>query len=150
MILDRLDQFHRYTGLHPGFEAAFQFLYDRKWAGLPTGRHTTPEPRIYASVDRKPGRGIHGAELEFHRLYIDIQYTVEGSEVIGWRNLGRCEKLRQEYDSARDCGLYADVPDSWVGVPPGCFAIFYPDDAHAPLAGEGPLHKVIMKVPAIW
>ena len=148
MILDRLDLFHRYLPLHPGFEAAFHFLFDRRWTTLPTGRHPLPDGRIYASIERKDGRGLLGAQLEAHRLYIDIQYTIAGNEVIGWRNLSRCTKIVQPYDANHDCALFGDEPDSWSVVQPGCFAVFFPEDAHAPLAGEGPLHKIVMKVPA--
>jgi beta-galactosidase beta subunit len=31
-------------------------------------------------------------------------------------------------------------------VPAGHFAIFFPEDAHAPLAGEGHLVKAVVKV----
>ncbi len=150
MMLDRLDLFPRYLPLHPGFETAFHYLFDRKWVGLPSGRHPLPDGRIYASIERRDGRGLQGAKMEFHRLYIDIQYTIAGNEVIGWRNLEHCHKVLQPYDANHDCGLFADEPDSWCMVQPGCFAIFFPEDVHAPLAGEGPLHKIVMKVPTQW
>ena len=150
MILDRLSLFHRYLPLHPGFQAAFHFLYDRGWVNLPTGRHPLPDGRIYASIERREGRGLQGAQLECHRLYIDIQYTIEGNEVIGWRNLEHCASVVQPYDPNHDCALFRDVPESWSVVPAGCFAVFFPEDAHAPLAGEGALHKVVMKVPVTW
>jgi beta-galactosidase beta subunit len=31
-------------------------------------------------------------------------------------------------------------------VPTGHFAIFFPEDAHAPMAGEGPMYKLVAKV----
>jgi beta-galactosidase beta subunit len=33
-----------------------------------------------------------------------------------------------------------------VSVPRGSFAIFFPEDAHAPLAGRGALTKAIVKI----
>jgi beta-galactosidase beta subunit len=35
-----------------------------------------------------------------------------------------------------------------VAVPPAHFAIFFPEDAHAPLAGRGMLKKAIVKIAA--
>jgi beta-galactosidase beta subunit len=35
---------------------------------------------------------------------------------------------------------------TWVAVPPGSFAIFFPHDAHAPLGGEGRVKKAVVKV----
>jgi biofilm protein TabA len=37
-----------------------------------------------------------------------------------------------------------------VATPPGTFAIFFPEDAHAPMAGEGLIHKVVVKVAVDW
>ena len=35
---------------------------------------------------------------------------------------------------------------STLAVSSGAFAIFYPEDAHAPLATSGPIHKAVVKV----
>ena len=43
--------------------------------------------RIHVSVDHKDGRGEDGARLEAHRRYIDIQYPIDGDELIGWMPL---------------------------------------------------------------
>jgi len=42
--------------------------------------------------------------------------------------------------------LFADQPSTFVSVPPGSFTIFFPHDAHAPLAGPGRLKKAVVKV----
>ena len=41
--------------------------------------------------------------------------------------------------------FFADQPLAWAALPPGKFMIFFPEDAHAPLAGSGDLHKAVMK-----
>ena len=83
------------------------------------------------------GRGRTDARLESHRRYIDIQLTLDGDEEIGWRPLSLCRAPVAPFDEQRDIRFYDDAPDSWVAVPPGRFAIFFPDDAHAPLARNG-------------
>ena len=50
------------------------------------------------------------------------------------------------FDAAKDVGFFGDRPESWLSLPAGHFAIFFPDDAHAPLAGRGTLKKAIMKI----
>ena len=37
-------------------------------------------------------------------------------------------------------------PAAWFPLGRGQFAVFFPDDAHAPLAATGSLHKVVIKV----
>lgn len=146
MILDTLDAASRYAGLHPRFQAAFDFLRSTDLASLADGRHELDGAALYANVDRVPGRGREAAKLEAHRRYIDIQYMVSGAEEIGWLPLGCCESVDLPYDADRDVGLFADAPSAWVAVPPGHFVIYWPDDAHAPLAGTGDLVKVVVKV----
>ncbi len=46
--------------------------------------------------------------------------------------------------------FFADRPETWFAVKPGSFAIFYPQDAHAPLAGTGETRKAVMKVAVDW
>jgi len=146
MIVDTLDQCDRYRRLHAGFAAAFDFATFRDLAALAPGRHHIDGDRLYVSIDPTEGRGRGGARLESHRRYIDIQLTLDGDEEIGWRPLSQCRAPAVPYDDQRDIRFYDDPPDSWVAVPRGRFAIFFPDDAHAPLGGTGLLKKAIFKI----
>jgi biofilm protein TabA len=155
MILDRLINADRYTCLHPSFARAFAYLRDVNWMPLiaeaqGSERHTTRHPidgdRLYVSVDYAPGRGREGACLEAHRRYIDVQFTIDGDEEIGWKPLDDCGVASVAYHDAKDVLFFSDRPDSWLSLPAGRFAIFFPDDAHAPLAGRGMLAKAIVKI----
>lgn len=150
MILDQLNRANLYDELHDGFARAFRFLLEAELEGLPPGRREVVPNLLYANVDHMEGRGRSGAVLEAHRKFIDIQYTLSGAEEIGWRNLAACERPREAFDESRDIGFFRDPVVAWCAVPPGYFAIFFPSDAHAPLAGAGPLRKVIMKVAVDW
>lgn len=146
MVLDQLDLAGRYTHLHPSFERAFEFLRTTDLATLPPGRHEIEGDTLYLSVDHVDGRGRDGARLEAHREHIDIQLTIDGDEQIGWKPLAACEQPDGAFDAARDIGFYHDRPDTWLAVPPRTFAIFFPEDAHAPLAGVGAVRKAIVKI----
>ena len=98
------------------------------------------------SLDRAQGHGRERSRLEAHRRYIDIQLTIEGHEEIGWKPLADCARPDGQFDEARDVGFFSDRPESWLSLPAGHFAIFFPDDAHAPLGGSGMLVKAIMKI----
>jgi YhcH/YjgK/YiaL family protein len=146
MIVDTIDQCVRYRGLHPGFAAAFDFAMSGDLATLAAGRRLIDGDRLYVSIDHTAGRGRAGARLESHRRYIDIQLTLDGDEEIGWRPLSQCRAAAGPHDEQRDIRFYDDQPDSWVAVPRGRFAIFFPGDAHAPLGGTGLLKKAIFKI----
>jgi YhcH/YjgK/YiaL family protein len=146
LVLDVLDQAARYSHLHPAFTRAIAFLRETDLATLSAGRHEIDGDAIYVSIDYADGRGYDGARLESHRHHIDIQLTIAGEEWIGWTPLAACTNPDGAFDPERDVGFYRDRPDTWLAVPPGTFAIFFPDDAHAPLAGRGPLKKAIVKI----
>ena len=146
MILDQLTLASRYSALHPGFAAAFEFLRTANLADLAAGRHEIDGDRLYVVMNRQPGRGRAGAKFEAHRRYIDIQVGVSGTDEIGWRALADCSQPTAAFDEAKDVGFYQDAAETWLVVPPKSFAIFYPDDVHAPLGGTGDLVKAVVKV----
>ncbi len=146
MILDVLDRSARYAALHPLFAEAFAFLAATDVAALPPGRVALLGERLFVLVDEPEGRGRTGARLEAHRRYIDIQLTVSGLEEIGWRPIEDCRTADGPFAADRDLGFFTDRPETWLVIPPRHFAIFFPDDAHAPLAGEGRLKKAVVKV----
>ncbi len=146
MILDRLRNAGRYEQTHNGFKAAFEFLKSAGLASLEPGRHAIDGDRVFVLVSRDLGRGRSGAKLEIHRKYIDIQLVVSGEEEIGWKPMAECREPEADFDPTRDLGFFRDQPDLWLPLPPGTFAVFFPEDAHAPLGGQGSLHKAIVKV----
>ena len=155
MILGELSEHRRYLALHPAFTRAFEFLIQADWIGLfPLStdvasyntRHPIDGERLFVSLDRAQGRGHDGARLEAHRRYIDIQLTIDGHEEIGWKPIGDCRSTSAAFDVEKDITFFHDRPAIWLPVPRGHFAIFFPEDAHAPLAGRGVLDKAIVKI----
>ena len=145
MILDRLTNADRYAALHPRFADAFEFLRTTDLAALPAGRNEIDGDALYVAVVQKDGKGKGGTKLETHKNYIDIQFALAGTDSIGWRDAADCTG-GEGYNAEKDCELFACAPDTWVDTPPGTFAIYWPDDAHAPMGATGPLHKIVVKV----
>ena len=84
--------------------------------------------------------------LESHRRYLDIQFVVSGEDCIGWLPVAACSRVSQAYNSETDLQFFFDRPGTWIDLAAGSFAVFFPQDAHAPLATSGSIHKVIIKV----
>ena len=150
MIVDRLVNAEKYFHLHPGLPTAFEFLRSANLSQMPLGKHEIDGDRLFAILARENGRGIERARLEAHRTYIDVQYDIAGGEIIGFRPTEECADIAEPYDSKRDICFFADKPHTWLSIPPGAFAIFFPEDAHAPLAGEGEIVKAIVKIAVEW
>jgi len=84
--------------------------------------------------------------FESHRDYIDVQFILEGEEVI---RVAHRENLTIEmpYDASMDLIKYHDTTDySEITLHAGDIAIFYPDDAHMPCVQVGTPTKVVKSV----
>lgn len=149
MILDHLDNAQRYVAIHPGFWKAFRYLRDLDPQSVEDGKHTIDGGRLFVIIASDSPRGQANAVLESHQKYIDIQYTISGAERIGWLGASQCT-MPDDYDASKDLRLYRDRPGMWVDVPQGHFAVFYPEDLHAPLAGETDVRKAVVKIAIDW
>jgi len=149
MIIDSLINASRYYSLHPAFSQAFSLLHDRQWTAQKPGTYEIDKRDLYAMVMSMKGRSKRNAKLEVHRRYIDIQYTVSGEDIMGWKALQNCACPLQTYNTEKDYQLYSDKPFTWFTVPAGHFVIFFPEDAHAPLCGTGQIRKIVFKVRAL-
>ena len=146
MILSALSQTSRYAALHPLFQQAFDYMRDTDLNALAPGRYPIVGDELFAIVEQAPGKTKEMAKLEAHRKYIDIQLVLDGDERMGWKPLADCLNPVSEYSEEKDIRFFHDAPASWIAVPPDHFCIFFPEDAHAPLVGEGQIRKVIFKV----
>lgn len=145
MILDRLENAKRYAGVHAGVARGLEWLATHDVTQLPAGKHPVDGDRIYLNVVRDAGKGQAKARLEVHRRYIDIQFTVADHDVIGWRPLADCRQ-GAGFEDKRDIEFFDDVPVTWSTVPAGHFAVFFPEDAHAPMGTDCRVHKVVVKI----
>jgi YhcH/YjgK/YiaL family protein len=150
MIVDRIELAELCFPLHAGFATAFDFFASNSLAEMPEGRHAIDGSRLSVIIERANGRGKGGAKLEVHRRNLDIQICLAGDEQIGWRPLADCAEAEAPYNPDRDIQFFRDQPETWLALGPGMFAIFFPDDVHAPLAGEGPVHKAVFKLAVDW
>jgi YhcH/YjgK/YiaL family protein len=150
MILDVIENLHKYSVLNKGFARAMEFLLRSNLKELPVGKYEIDGDRIYAMVSRETGRRKEDALLETHEKYIDIQLVLSGTDTMGWKSKSLCKNPTGAYDPEEDIQYFADVPDAWIATHSGSFVIFFPEDAHMPLISSGQLHKVVVKITTSW
>jgi len=153
MLLDRLETASQYCRLHPGFDAAFDLLRSTPLDEMEPGRYEVMGDTLVLIIENAQGKGRQAARLESHRKYIDVQFTIPTSsaaEEFGWRSIDTCATPQGKFDAAKDIIFYDDEPQLWLPIPPGHFAVFFPPDVHAPLAGDGAVRKAIVKVAVEW
>ncbi|MBR0393613.1 MAG: YhcH/YjgK/YiaL family protein [Alistipes sp.] len=148
MILDSIKNAELYYSLNPRLKAAFDFLATCNPKTIAPGKHQIVGDEVFVNVMELDLKPRYEALLEVHDKYIDIQVIVGGStkEEFGWSERKDCKKAKGEFDSERDVQFYTDEPQTFYTLREGQFTILMPEDAHAPMLGNGPIKKMIFKV----
>lgn len=112
---------------------AINYLKNNDFVNMETGIYSIKGDDIYAQVVDKITKSKYEAKAEVHRKYIEIQFSVDGNEIIGYaRDTGNnieTEELLEEKDSI----FYDNVENEIdLKMEPGSFAVFFPEDIHRP------------------
>ncbi|MGL5318624.1 MAG: YhcH/YjgK/YiaL family protein [Bacteroidales bacterium] len=146
MILDSLHNSAKIESLHPSFKKAFDFIKSTDFSNLPAGKIEIDGDNLFISLAEITGKTPEAAKMETHNQYIDIQLPLTQTETIGWAALEDCKNQEAPYNSENDISFFTDMPTNFIKINPGQFAIFFPEDGHAPGIGEGVMRKLIVKV----
>lgn len=154
MIFDNIENAYIYYTLGEKIKKGFEFIKNNNLASMPCGRHDIEEG-IYANVQELETKLPHLAKFEAHREYIDIQYVISGSERMDFALINNFAG-DIPYDKEKDVEFLKLKEDSScpnvINVKTGDFAIFFPQDVHAPMlsCGDGieKIKKVIVKIKA--
>ena len=146
MILSDLKHTERIEQLHPLFKEVFDYVKSHDLLHTECGRIDLKGDDLFINNVNPTLIPEEKQVLELHRDYIDIQILLEGKERMGWKAIDDLTEEVQAYDKEKDCALYADRPTTFVDLVPGQFTIFFPEDPHAPVIGEGKVRKLIAKV----
>ena len=152
MIIDDFQAFDHYLGLNPLFPAVAEFLRQTDLNSLPTGITKIQGDDLFINVQEAPVKTRREARFETHRRMIDIQVPIGGAEEYGWAPIGALPATT--YDEASDMCFHdpaapqtpEDVAATYFTLTPGQFAIFFPQDGHAPAITPTGLRKAIIKV----
>ena len=134
MIIDTLANASKYTSIHPLFAKAFEYIAATDLATIAIGKYDIAEG-LKAIFSDKKGMNAKASisKFECHNKNIDIQFCIRGKETIGWKPRGNCSQPKGEYNADKDVCFYDDAPDMYFQLTNGQFAIFFPEDVHAPM-----------------
>ncbi|MEP7229706.1 MAG: YhcH/YjgK/YiaL family protein [Ginsengibacter sp.] len=148
MIIDNLSNAQKYFCIHPLFAKAFEYIRSQNLETIETGKYEIDGDELRAIVSNKQGMTASesAAKFECHDKNIDIQICINGKEQIGWKPRNTCTQQKGEYNPEKDIVFYNDTPDMYFELTNNQFAIFFPEDVHAPMIGEGEIKKMVVKV----
>ena len=147
MIIDTVTNAPKYSSLHPLFAKAFDYIKQNDIANLPDGVSEISEG-LKLIVNTANGKTAEAslAKFECHDKNIDIQVCVRGLETIAWKPREKCLTQNGDYNPDKDVRFFSEAPDMSFQLTDGQFAIFYPEDVHAPMIGDGEIKKLVFKV----
>lgn len=147
MILAHLNDSDRYASLHPLFKQLFDYVKAHDFTHVPAERIVLDGDRLFINVADVTLKSPEEQVLEVHRRYIDVHFPLSREEIMGWSSLSvLTTKSVQPFNEEDDFAVYAERAQSYLTIHPGEFAIVWPEDAHAPIIGQGALRKLIAKV----
>ena len=152
MIIDTLRNASKYYKVHPLFEKAFAYIIrnEADLASMEPGRYEIDGDQLKAIISDKGGMTVEEsvAKFECHNQHIDIQFCIRGQEQLGWKPRENCTNPKGEYNPEKDVQFYSDAPDMYFGLTAGQYAIFFPEDVHAPMIGDAAvaIKKLVVKV----
>jgi len=147
MIIDTLNNASKYFSIHPLFARAFEYIEQTDLVNAPDGKSDIAEG-LKAIISQAPGKTLAAslAKFECHDQHIDIQLCINGLETIGWKPRSGCITPNGGYNEEKDVRFFSDEPDMFFQLTNGQFAIFFPEDVHAPMIGDGEIKKLVIKV----
>jgi YhcH/YjgK/YiaL family protein len=148
MIIDTIKNASKYFSVHPLFVKAFAYINATDLANTEDGKYEIDGDLLKAIISNKTGVAAAAsvAKFECHNKHIDIQLCIKGVEEIGWKPREKCVTPNGGYNEEKDVQLYNEQPDMYFRLTDGQFAIFFPEDVHAPMIGDAAIKKLVIKV----
>lgn len=144
MVVDKLENFEKYASLNPLFADVVAFLKATDLNTHELGKMTLKEGELTVNFAEVYPKSKEEVKLETHNDFIDIQIPLSGIEQMGYTP--RADLPEEEYDAGKDRTFYKGLAQDYLAIKPGMFAIFFPEDAHAPGVTPDGVKKVIIKV----
>ena len=133
MVIDKLENLEKYVSLNPLFAQAVEFLKTTDLNAHEIGKVVLKEGELIVNLAQARPKTKEEAKLETHNSFIDTPRT---------------DLPEEEYNAEKDITFYKGFAKDYLTITPGMFAIFFPQDGHAPGVTPDGVKKVIVKVRA--
>ena len=146
MIIAKLTDHRRYEPLHPLFKELFDYVLSTDFTDKAAGRITLRGDDLFINLDEPALVDRQKQRLEVHRKYIDIHMPLTCDEGFGWSHISSLSQPDAPFNQERDFAFYTAPVEKWFTLRPGEFCIVFPEDAHAPIVGQGTMRKLVAKI----
>ena len=141
--------FYRNLGIEGRYAKAVDFLKSHDLKTLPNGKYEIDGKNVYANVMDYDTVPWEEASYEAHRDYTDIQYIIEGCEVMTYAPVSQLTATGP-YNEEKDVVKFDDsVAGLRAAVHSGEIMNFNPWDGHKPKEADGNpgyVKKIVVKI----
>jgi YhcH/YjgK/YiaL family protein len=147
MIVDTLNNIEFYKSINEDIYQGLLFIKNADpEIELGTYPITETAKAVVMEYETKPENDFG---YEAHKHVIDVQYCIKGTELIPWSNLERLTPS-MEYNAEKDYTFFNKIErQGEVVIGNDVFAVFFPQDGHAPVYAPGEpgyIKKIVIKV----
>lgn len=141
--------FYKDLGIEGRYAKAVEFLKNTDLKSLAPGKYEIDGKNVFANVVEYTTIPWEEAKFEAHENYTDIQYVIEGSEIMTFAPIDELT-ISVPYNPDKDVMFFDNTnPGLKIAVGAGQYLIFNPWDGHKPKAANGepaPIKKIIVKI----
>ena len=130
MITDHIKHYKHYQKISAGIQQAFNYVTSNDLSALEVGKYEIDGDNVFVLIQAYQPKAMSEGKCEAHKNYIDIQYVIEGTELMGYGLVDTMEVI-DPYDPAKD-RFFVGFKGDMMTYEAGMFAIFFPQDAHMP------------------
>ena len=148
MIFDKTENMPFYFDGNESLKSVLKAYGDFSHAPFDSGRIDITPNKAWCNVSKYEAKNTDEIKLEAHKKFIDVQLMFDGGEKIGWAPVSDCT-VTEEYDENGDIAFMTSESTQFIELKKGYFAVFFPQDAHAPCLSDGKnafSHKLVLKV----
>lgn len=147
MILDHIDNLNNYKHYGSILVRALEYIRNTDFSQLEDITYEVEGRDLFFFIQSYETRESNETP-ESHQKYIDIQYMISGTEVMG---VGQLDTMTEEVEAKPQNDVWFHRgPMDFITMSEGMFAVFFPNDAHAPCispaAGKHPVRKCVFKI----
>lgn len=145
--IDKVEFAKQYNANKIWWDKAFAFMKDKNNELLKPGVYPIDGENVFAKITEVPSKPFDEPKWENHAIYADIQYVVNGQELMGIGSLAKAT-VAVPYNKEKDITFFEGKGKYYVAKP-GNFFIFFTPQIHRPsikVAGFDVVKKIVIKV----
>jgi YhcH/YjgK/YiaL family protein len=150
VIVGHINNIDKELPIYPlAIQKGLDFLRSTDFSKVINGKHIIDENKVYVVISEYLTASADKQKAESHARYIDIQYVIDGNEMMGFSSVGSGE-VQENLLAEKDIVFYKNVKcETFIDLKKDMFAIAFPWDIHRPgcmSQATGNVRKAVLKI----